>query len=69
MRLAVVWCALGHRNLGYPKMGYRNIPLSSDTATPCTCSFAMWNGVTGKVLELIRNSLLHWMIPTRRSVR
>ncbi len=69
MRLAVVWCALGPRNLGYPKMVYRNIPLSWDTATPCTCLFAMWNGVTGKVLELIRNSLLHWMIPTRRSVR
>ena len=64
MRLAVVWCALGHRNLGY-----RNIPVLWGTATPCTCLFAMWNGVTGKVLELIRNSLPHWMIPTRRSVR
>ncbi len=59
MRLLVVWSALS----------YRNVPVPWDTATPCTCLFAMWNGVTGKVLELIRNSLLHWMIPTRRSVR
>jgi hypothetical protein len=64
MQLPVVWCALGH-----PNLGYRNIPVPWDTATLCTCLFAIWNGVAGKVLELIRNSLPHWMIPTRRSVR
>ena len=59
MRMPVVWRALG----------CRIIPIWLDTATSCTCLLATWNGVTGKVLELIRNSLPHWMIPTRRSVR
>jgi hypothetical protein len=59
MRMPVVWRA----------PGYRIIPILLDTETSCTCLLAMWNGVTGKVLELIRNSLPHWMIPTRRSVR
>ena len=59
MQLPVVWCALG----------YRNIPLSWGIATPCICLLAIWNGVIGEILELIRNSLPHWMIPTRRSVR
>jgi hypothetical protein len=64
MRLPMVWRALGHRNLGY-----RKIPLPWGTASPWTCLLAMWNGVTGKILELIRNSLPHWTIPTRGSVR
>jgi N6-adenosine-specific RNA methylase IME4 len=64
MRLPVVWCALGYRS-----MRYREIPLPWDTATPCTCLFAIWNGITGKTLELTRNSLPHWTIPTRGSVR
>jgi hypothetical protein len=58
MQLPVVCCALA----------YRIIPILLDTETSCTCLLAMWNGVAGKVLELIRNSLPHWMIPTRRSV-
>ncbi len=49
MQLPVVWCA----------PGYRIIPILLDTETSCTCLLAMWNGVTGKVLELIRNSLPH----------
>jgi hypothetical protein len=74
MRSPVVWCALGHQNMVYrnmsypnmvyPNMVYRNIPLPWDIATPCICSFAMWNGITGKILELIRNSLPHWTIST-----
>jgi hypothetical protein len=59
MQLPMVWCALC----------YRIIPVLRDTETPCTCLLAMWNGVTGKILKLIRNSLPHWMIPTRGSVR
>jgi hypothetical protein len=59
MQLPVVWCALGRRI----------IPIVLDAETSCTCLLATWNGVTGRVLELIRNSLPHWMIPTRRSVR
>ena len=64
MELPVVWCALGRRNLGC-----RITPILLDTETSCTCLLVTWNGVTGKVLELIRNWLPHWMIPTRRSVR
>jgi hypothetical protein len=59
MRLPVVWNALG----------YRNIPVPCDTATPCICLLAIWNGVIGEILELIRNSLPHWTIPTRLSAR
>jgi hypothetical protein len=56
MRLPVVWRALGYRN-------------PWDTATPCTCLLAMWNGISGKILELIRNSLPHWTIPTGEFAR
>ena len=59
MQLPVVWRALG----------YRIIPILLDTEISCTCLLATWNGVTGEVLEFIRNSLPHWTIPTRRSVR
>jgi hypothetical protein len=59
MRLPIGWSALG----------YRDIPVPQDTANLCTCLFAIWNGVAGEILELIRNSLPHWMIPTRRSAR
>jgi hypothetical protein len=59
MQLPMVWCALC----------YPIIPVLRDTETSCTCLLAMWNGVTGKVLELIRNSLPPWMIPTRGSER